>query len=219
MKRGVFVTGIDTGVGKTVVSAILAQALGADYWKPIQAGTEQPTDRQEIQRLTSNSVFCHPEVYRLKAPMSPHAAADLESIAIDLDRIRLPQSDRPIVVEGAGGLMVPLNRRHTMMDLIDRLKLPVVVAARHYLGSINHTLLTLRLLKQRHHELVLFYREPTTLSSQTIVRDLEPDTAEYVIPFLEPLDPTTVLQAAQSLAPRLQAWFGNGSDEPSQDLT
>ena len=148
--KDLFVTGIGTDIGKTVVSAILTEALQADYWKPVQAGSLEMTDSQRVKRLVSNArtVF-HPEAYLLEAPMSPHAAAALAGQEITLDSIRLPQTPNRLVVEGAGGLLVPLNARHLVVDLIQHLQLPVVVVVAHYLGSINHTLLTLEALRSR----------------------------------------------------------------------
>jgi dethiobiotin synthetase len=147
--KDLFVTGIGTDI-KTVVSAILTEALQADYWKPVQAGSLEKTDTQQVKSLVSNTkTFFHPEAYLLEAPMSPHAAAALAGIRIDLAGIRLPQTSNRLVVEGAGGLLVPLNGEHLVADLIQHLQLPVVVVSSHYLGSINHTLLTLEALRSR----------------------------------------------------------------------
>jgi dethiobiotin synthetase len=149
--KDIFVTGIGTDIGKTVVSAILTEALEADYWKPVQSGSTELTDSQRVKSLVSNAKTAfHPEAYLLEAPLSPHAAADLEGKNIDLARIRLPRTSNRLVVEGAGGLFVPLNQEHLIVDLIQHLQLPVVVVSAHYLGSINHTLLTLEALRSRH---------------------------------------------------------------------
>jgi dethiobiotin synthetase len=149
--KDIFVTGIGTDVGKTVVSAILTEALQADYWKPVQSGSVELTDSHKVKSLVSNprTVF-HPETYLLQAPLSPHAAAALEGIEIDLAAIARPQTQNRLVVEGAGGLFVPLNANYLMVDLIRHLQLPVVVVSANYLGSINHTLLTLEALRSRH---------------------------------------------------------------------
>ena len=146
----VFVSGTDTGVGKTVVAAMLAQAWGAHYWKPVQAGTEEPTDAETVARIAAiPAERILPERYRLAAPRSPDQAAALEGVAIELGDFEPPQASGALVVEGAGGVLVPLNSRHLMIDLIERLALPVVVAARSGLGTINHTLLTLHALAAR----------------------------------------------------------------------
>lgn len=147
-----FITGIGTGVGKTLAAAILTEALQADYWKPVQAGFDEGTDRQWVQERISNkvSVF-HPERYMLKLPASPHLAARAEGISISLDAIRtaLPQTDRPLLVEGAGGLLVPLNDQDFMADLALALKASVILVSRNYLGSINHSLLTAAVCRER----------------------------------------------------------------------
>ncbi len=145
----IFVAGIDTNAGKTVVSAILTEALKADYWKPVQAGDLDNADTMKVQALVSNatSVF-HPEAYRLTRPMSPHIAAAKDHIEIDLAGIRIPETSNTLVVEGAGGLLSPLTDQLFVIDLIKALDAPVVLVSRHYLGSINHTLLSVMALKQ-----------------------------------------------------------------------
>lgn len=145
-----FITGIDTNVGKTIVSAILVEALGADYWKPVQAGELHHTDTMKVRELVSNktSVF-HQEVYRLRTPMSPHIAASRDGITIELNKITAPATNNTLVIEGAGGLLVPLDDKGTVVaDMIKQLQAHVVLVSRNYLGSINHTLLTARVLKQ-----------------------------------------------------------------------
>lgn len=135
----VFITGTDTGVGKTTVTRYLCNLWKADYFKPIQTGLEKDSDQM------SKDTFIHPEVYHFKAPLSPHAAAAKEGKEIDLQKIHLPQTDR-LIVEGAGGVLVPLNETHLMIDLIKHLGLPVIIVSRNQLGTINHTLLTLQVL-------------------------------------------------------------------------
>lgn len=148
--RGVFVTGTDTEVGKTVASACLVCALNGDYWKPVQTGSETDSDSGEVARLTGlGQERFHAPAFTFKAPLSPHAAALEEGGAMALDDFRLPSTSRPLIVEGAGGLLVPLNGSDFMIDLMERLALPVVVVARSGLGTINHTLLTLRALEVR----------------------------------------------------------------------
>ena len=149
MKR-YFVTGIGTEVGKTVAAAILTEALHADYWKPVQAGGLDFTDTDTVRSLVSNpvSVF-HPEAYSLKMAASPHKAAAAEGREIDVRGITLPETSNNLVVEGAGGLMVPLNKRYLILDLVQQLGLEVVLVSRNYLGSINHTLLTAEVLRYR----------------------------------------------------------------------
>ncbi|HUX66019.1 MAG TPA: dethiobiotin synthase [Terriglobales bacterium] len=148
---GVFITGTDTGVGKTVVAAVLA--LGwpqARYWKPIQCGTDPSTDRDDVAAWTGlPPARLLPEAYRLALPASPNIAAAAAGVEIQPERLALPPGPGPLVVEGAGGVLVPLNPRHTMLDLMAWLALPVVLVARTQLGTINHTLLSLQALRLR----------------------------------------------------------------------
>ncbi len=145
-----FVTGIGTDIGKTVVAAILTEALEADYWKPIQAGELENSDSMKVKALVSNSKSqFHKESYTLQTAASPHYAAALEQIEIQLDQIKLPQTSNNLIVEGAGGLFVPLNKDTLIIDLIERLALPVVLVSQNYLGSINHTLLSIEALQKR----------------------------------------------------------------------
>jgi dethiobiotin synthetase len=147
-KQQYIVTGIGTDVGKTIVSAILTEKLQADYWKPVQAGIEQ-TDAQTIQSLISNkNSVIHPSKYILKTPASPHYAAELENIHISVNDLQIPETDNDIIIEGAGGIMVPLNNRQTFLDIFKFWQLPVIVVSKHYLGSINHTLMSLNVLQQ-----------------------------------------------------------------------
>ncbi len=150
MTGGLFVTGTGTDVGKTVAAACLVRALDADYWKPVQSGLADADDAAEVARLTGlPPARIHPFTYALQAPLSPHEAARREGVSIDMDRFSLPATGRPLVVEGAGGLLVPLNRDALMIDLIARLGLPVVLVGPSGLGTINHTLLSLEALRRR----------------------------------------------------------------------
>lgn len=148
-KQHYFITGISTDVGKTIVAAIVAQALKADYWKPIQTGAGEHGDAREVRSLISNDeTAIHPESIVLKAPMSPHAAAMLENITLDIKQVKRPETTNSLVIEGAGGLLVPINNKHTIMDLIAPTDKVILVSA-GYLGSINHTLLSLEVLKNK----------------------------------------------------------------------
>ena len=150
MKARIIVTGTDTGIGKTVFSAGLAGALGAIYWQPIQSGLLEETDTETDLRLSGlDAKQILPEAYRLKTPASPHLAAAIDNIVIDSDRLALPHADRPLVVEGAGGLLVPLTRDVTYIDVMARWGAPVVLCARTSLGTINHSLLSLEALRAR----------------------------------------------------------------------
>jgi len=151
--RGYVVAGIGTEVGKTVVSAILVEKLRADYWKPVQTGDLDSSDTLQVQRLAAHRGVLHPEAWRLKAPMSPHAAAEIEGLRIRHVSLKLPQCGTTLIVELAGGLMVPLDSRpgHELsnIDLLEEWGLPVVLVTNYYLGSINHTLLSVHALRSR----------------------------------------------------------------------
>lgn len=144
-----FITGIGTEIGKTIVSAIVTEALQADYWKPIQAGDLEYSDTHKVKELISNpqTVF-HPNSFSLKTPMSPHAAAEIDGVEISAARIIEPHTQNDLVIEGAGGLLVPISDTETIADII-KPDHKVIVVSRHYLGSINHTLLTIEALKNR----------------------------------------------------------------------
>ncbi|MBL4863117.1 MAG: dethiobiotin synthase [Crocinitomicaceae bacterium] len=150
------ITGIGTDVGKTVVSAILAEALEASYWKPVQAGDLDNSDSIKIGYYTSK-VKVLPEAFKLSEPMSPHAAAEIDGIKIVKDDVQIPKVDGNLIVEGAGGVMVPLNKDgFTFADAIESWNLPTIIVSRHYLGSINHSLLTAEVLKHRNVHVVGF---------------------------------------------------------------
>ena len=166
------IAGIGTEIGKTFISSILTEALQADYWKPIQSGALDFTDTDAVRSLISNTktVF-HPETYRLNQPMSPHAAAAIDRIEIELSRFQLPRTDNHLIVELAGGIMVPLNNNETNLDLIKRLAIPVILISKNYLGSINHTLLSIEVLKMNNIPIkgLIFNAEPNKSSEDFIL--------------------------------------------------
>jgi dethiobiotin synthetase len=165
-----FVTGIDTDSGKTIACAILCEALHADYWKPVQAGF--PRDIETVRDLVSNSstVF-HNEAYLLTVGASPHAAAKIDGKIIRITDFKVPQTDNSIIIEGAGGCLVPINDENFMIDLPIRFKWPVILVADLYLGSINHTLLTVEALKKRNLDLkgIIFNGESNPESERIIL--------------------------------------------------
>jgi len=167
-----FVTGISTDVGKTIASAIIVEALQADYWKPIQAGELDNCDTKKVEKLVSNkkSKF-HPNSYALKTPMSPHAAADIDAIAITIKGIIEPKTKNHLVIEGAGGLLVPINSKQTVLDII-KPEHHVVVVSRHYLGSINHTLLTVNLLKEKGFDVSLIFSGNEHKTTEDIIKKM-----------------------------------------------
>jgi dethiobiotin synthetase len=170
MKR-YFVTGIDTNVGKTIAAAVLTEALEADYWKPIQSGELENSDTSKVKTLVQNkkTVF-HPESYQLKVPASPHYSAALENIQIDENNIKLPSTTNDLIIEGAGGLFVPLNDTYLIIDLIEALQVPVVLVSKNYLGSINHTLLSIYALQQKNIPIAgIIFNGDTTPSTEDYI--------------------------------------------------
>jgi dethiobiotin synthetase len=170
MHKQLIVAGIGTEIGKTFCSAILVENLQADYWKPIQSGFPEDSDVRTIKELTSTEAIFHPSTYNLKAPLSPHTAAELEGKTIYLNEFELPNTKNSLIVELAGGLLVPINDQETNLDLIKKLGLPVVLISKNYLGSINHTLLSIELLKQHHVEIegIIFNGVPNTSGEKFI---------------------------------------------------
>ena len=193
----IVVTGTDTDVGKTVFAAALTGALGASYWKPVQAGTDDGTDRQRVARLagiTPERIL--PEAYALATPCSPHRAAAIDGVTIDLDRLALPQVEGALVVEGAGGVLVPIVGQTTFGDLFARWQRPVVLVARTALGTINHSLLSIEALRARGVPLlgVAFIGDSVPDSEETIVR-LGNTKRLGRLPRIEPLHPATLAAA------------------------
>lgn len=168
-----FISGIDTNVGKTIVSSILTEALQADYWKPIQAGDLENSDTDKVKSLISfpNAVL-HPNSYALKTPASPHYAAELDQVKIELTNITLPLTTNHLIIEGAGGLMVPLNEQVLILDLIQTLDVALILVVKNYLGSINHTLLSIDAAKQRNIPIrgLIFNGESNAASEDYILK-------------------------------------------------
>ncbi len=197
MTRPFVVTGTDTGVGKTVFAAALAGALGAAYWKPIQSGFEPDTDSarvRELSGLPADKVL--PEAYVFKAALSPHRASELENIKIDAAKINPPAVDGPLVIEGAGGLMVPIKREMLFIDVFARWELPVILCARTALGTINHSLLSLEALRARDVPVlgIAFIGDENTDNERTIC-DIGSVKRLGRLPRLDPLNATTLRTA------------------------
>lgn len=195
----VFITGTDTGVGKTVISAMIVAGTGAEYWKPVQCGTDETTDREWVIRSAGVPPSrTYKEAYLLKHPLSPHAAARCEGVTIDLGAITLPPSSpsRSLVVEGAGGIMVPLNDRHYMVDLMKRLKLPVLLVASSRLGTINHTLLSLEQLRRHGLEILgVVVNGHRNLSNRDAIRGYGGVAILAEVEPLQRIDPNTLKKA------------------------
>ncbi len=191
------VTGTDTGIGKTVFSAALAGALGASYWKPVQSGLEDETDSKCVRRLArlpAEKIL--PEAYRLELPASPHIAAAREGIGIERAALGLPAAAGPLVIEGAGGLMVPLSDTLLFIDMFASWNLPVILCARTALGTINHTLLSLEALNSRRVPVhgVAFIGEPNRRVEETIV-SFGKARRLGCLPFLDPLNEASLARA------------------------
>lgn len=194
------VTGTDTGIGKTVFAAGLAAALGAHYWKPIQAGVEPDGDKEEVARLSGlPASHILPEAYRLNTPASPHLAARIDGVEISLDRLALPQVDGPLVIEGAGGLLVPVNEQLLMADLFANWGQPVILCARTALGTINHSLLSIEALRARNVPIagIAFIGEPHE-ENERIIPQLGNVRSLGRLPLLDPLNPATLAAAFAS---------------------
>ena len=172
MTQPIVVTGTDTGIGKTVFAAALTGALDGYYWKPVQSGLAEETDSETVRRLSGLAADrILPERYRLRTPASPHLAARLDGVEIDAERLALPSTPRPLVVEGAGGLLVPLTREVTYIDVFARWRAPLVLCARTTLGTINHTLLSVEAIRARNIPLlgIAFIGNENTESEDVIV--------------------------------------------------
>jgi dethiobiotin synthetase len=172
LKKPLFVTGIGTDVGKTIVSAILCEYYKANYWKPIQTGKNIGTDNETLRELVSHSQFeCYPEAFLLNEPLSPHVAAEMENKSIQLSFIELPTHHPNLIIEGAGGILVPINyQNQTICDIIEALDCSVVLVVKEYLGNINHTLLSLKYLKMKNID----------VKGLVYVGDALPKTAEII---------------------------------------
>jgi dethiobiotin synthetase len=205
----IFVTGTGTDIGKTYVSAILTEALHADYWKPVQAGYEGTTDSEWVRSMLSNpESIVHPELYKLKLAASPHLAAAEEGIEINIENIakQVPASSRPLIIEGAGGLMVPLNGREFVPDLIRQLDVPVILVSRNMLGSINHSLLTAVACRQLNIKVLgwIFNDDYMDYANEIVQWTGVPMLAH--IPFHQSPNATHIREQAEKLKLMMQQW-------------
>jgi dethiobiotin synthetase len=197
----IIIAGIHTGIGKTVCSAVICQALGHDYWKPVQAGDWANSDSVFIKKnVTNPKTFVHPETYRLATAASPHYAAKLDGIEIKKEHIELPDSKNNIVVETAGGLMSPLATNYLNIDLVEQLQLPVVLVSNNYLGSINHTLLSYEALKNKKSKIagIVFVGEEA-IPSQEYILSYTKLPCLFSIPLFKEINATTITNFANSI--------------------
>ena len=195
----IFITGIGTDVGKTIVSAVFVKALQADYFKPIQAGDLDYSDTDKVKELAdSKTSKFYPNAYALQTPMSPHTAADIDKIKIDIDQIQRPETDHHLIIEGAGGLLVPINQHNCIIDLVKKTD-KVILVSRHYLGSINHTLLSYQLLQQRNidYEIVFVGEENST--TESIIQEMTGKSPIGRIPQLKDINSNTIASTADML--------------------
>ncbi|QXV64551.1 dethiobiotin synthase [Mucilaginibacter sp. 21P] len=202
MSNKIFVTGIGTGIGKTLISAILVEKLKADYWKPIQSGDLHDSDTLKVKSLVSNDkTIFYNEAYRLTQPYSPHKSAALDGITIDEKTIIAPQTENTLLIEGAGGLMVPLNGHAMIIDLIKQLDASVILISQNYLGSINHTLLSVEALKSRNINIkgIIFNGEKNA-STEDYIIDYTGLPHLGRVPSLETIDKLTIIDAGNYIS-------------------
>jgi dethiobiotin synthetase len=213
--RPIFVTGIGTAVGKTLVAAIIAEALQADYWKPVQAGFANGTDSDWVKNLLSNpQSIVHPELYRLKLAASPHIAAREEGVEIRIEAIadrfgkimnnKGSNPEQWLIIEGAGGLLVPLNEKELIVDLIEKLNVPVIIVSRNYLGSINHSLLTAEVCRSRRLNILGWVFNDRYLDYETEIMNWTGIQALASLPFIEHPDKAFVSLHAEMIKPLLK---------------
>lgn len=199
-----FITGIGTNVGKTIVSAILTEVLQADYWKPIQSGTLEGKDSDIIKSLISNSkTVVHPETYLLKEPLSPHFAAKLDGVAIDLNKIQLPVTSNNLIIEGAGGILVPINRSQYVIDIAKKLECEIILVISNYLGCINHSLLSIDYLIKNNYKIkaLVLNGEFESEVKQAIV-DYVPSLKIIEIPTLTTLSKQAISDVSGKIKPQ-----------------
>jgi len=197
--KGFSIVGIGTDVGKTVVSAIVSEALGATYFKPIQAGDLDNSDSIKVRNLCSEKVTVAPEKFKLKTPMAPHGAAKVDGVSMRLSDIEFPKTDNFLIVEGAGGLLVPLNEeKESLLDLYKKAHLPVILVSRHYLGSINHTLLTIKALESEKLQIagIVYVGDENQVTESIIERFTDIKTIAR-IPIVEKVDQAFILEESK----------------------
>jgi dethiobiotin synthetase len=200
MSARIVVTGTDTGIGKTVFAAGLADLLGGVYWKPVQSGLGEETDSEAVARLGRlPAERIVPEAYRLAQPLSPHRAAEIDGAAIDADRLTPSATTLPLIIEGAGGLMVPLDRRTLLIDVFERWRIPVVLCARTSLGTINHTLLSIEALRRRSIPLLgIAFIGGEMPDTESVIAEISQVRVLGRLPHLDPLTPDTLRSAMRS---------------------
>lgn len=206
MNTKYFITGIGTGVGKTITSAILRQYFQADYWKPIQSGDLHQSDSMLVKQLTNDELRIHPERFRLQYPASPHQSAAMEGLEIKVSDFQLPATENILLTEGAGGLFVPLNHQEFIIDLIEHFNIPVILVVRDYLGCINHTLLSLEALKSRNIEVayVVFSGSFVPETREVLLKHIPENSKLIELPEINDLTRLAVQEVADGIQRNLK---------------
>jgi dethiobiotin synthetase len=197
--KGFSIVGIGTDVGKTVVSAIISEALSATYFKPIQAGDLDNSDSIKVRNLCSEKVTVAPERFKLKTPMAPHGAAKIDGVSMRISDIQFPKTDGFLVLEGAGGLLVPINEeKESLLDIYKKAHLPVILVSRHYLGSINHTLLTIKALESEKLQIagVVYVGDENQVTESIIERFTDIKTIAR-IPIVDEVTPAFITEESK----------------------
>jgi len=211
MNKSIAILGIHTGIGKTIASAVIAEAIGADYWKPVQAGLEERDAVLVTQLLTNGKERVHEEAIKLTRPMSPHAAAKAEGIEIDYTKFKWPETNKTLLVETAGGILSPMSSITTMADFVSHYQLPVILITQNYLGSINHTLLSIEVLRSRGIKLLgVIVNGITNESSESFIKQYAQLPIMTSIPYLDMLNNDSIVKAAAQIKPSLYNLLNNG---------
>lgn len=201
MPKQFIIAGIGTEIGKTLISAIFTQGLQADYWKPVQSGNPEEADALFIKQMTQVSeAQIWESSYLLTQPLSPHTAAEIDGLRISLNEIKLPATARPLIVELAGGILVPLNEKDTNLDLIKKLGFPVVLVSKNYLGSINHTLLSYEILKAHQIPIAgIVFNGPANPSGEKFILNHTGLKVLLRVPELNKIDPEIIQEYAKQI--------------------
>lgn len=201
MSKKYFVTGIGTSVGKTIVSAALVKLWNAEYWKPIQSGDLESSDSLMLRALVGNELIVHPERYKLNTPASPHYSAEVDGVEISIQDFQLPETNGNLIVEGAGGMFVPINDQEFIIDLAEHLDLPVILVCSDYLGSINHSLLSFHSLNQRGIavEYIVLNGEFKESSRRILIKNKPAGSKIMEIPQLETVDAAGLEKAIKKI--------------------
>ncbi|WP_409149674.1 dethiobiotin synthase [Sphingobacterium sp. BS-2] len=201
MSKKYFVTGIGTSVGKTIVSAVLVKLWNAEYWKPIQSGDLESSDSLMLRALVGNELIVHPERYKLNTPASPHYSAEVDGVEISIQDFQLPETSGNLIVEGAGGMFVPINDQEFIIDLAEHLDLPVILVCSDYLGSINHSLLSFHSLNERGIavEYIVLNGEFKESSKRILIKNKPAGSKIMEIPQLETVDAAGLEKAIKKI--------------------